>query len=148
MPMPTQAHRIAAVIGTGAVAFLAGFSVSSASSAPAEAPPIVNPHAWEERPAAIQPTIVALTREATAACDPWDVSDIAMEEILVKMQRRGWRPPRQGEAIAALNTDGVSAIDPHAPMPGGSGNFITVLSDEEAERLAAGDQTVLQPPPG
>lgn len=149
MPSSLPAIRIATVIGTGAVAFLAGFSMSSASSAPSEAPPIVNPHAWEQRPAVAPPATVELTRKASPACNPWEVSDIAMEEILSEMQRRGWRPPRQGEAVASLETVGMVVDDPHAPMPGGATeNYITVLSDEDAARLEAGDDSVLpQPPP-
>jgi len=56
------------------------------------------------------------------------------------MQRRGWRQPGQGDAVeslASLGVQSIGAVDPDAPMP--SANIgrpmITVLTDEEAERL-------------
>lgn len=63
-----------------------------------------------------------------------------MEEVLREMQRRGWRQPDQGHAIASLATlgvEGIGPVDPDAPMPkGDAGNsLITVLTDGEAERI-------------
>jgi hypothetical protein len=63
-----------------------------------------------------------------------------MEEILREMQRRGWRRPRQGDAVdplVSLGVQGLGAIDPDAPMPSANSGrpMITVLTDEEAERL-------------
>lgn len=58
----------------------------------------------------------------TPTCNPWDVSEAAMEEILVEMQRRGWRPPRQGDAVASIASfgiEGIDAVDPYASMPRG-----------------------------
>ncbi len=162
MPNASPATRFATVIATGFVAFIAGFSVSSASSSPKPTDPIVDPVAWvrtsEAVPAAsTEPSHTA--QPATFACSPWQVSDVAMEEILVEMQRRGWRAPRQGDAMASLVADGaygVQASDPFAPMPTGAPaisstsatpeGFITVLSNEDAGRLEAGDQSVLPSP--
>lgn len=71
-----------------------------------------------------------------------------MEEILLQMQRRGWRPPSQGEAIASLDVANMSATDPYAPTPGAqSGNYITVLDDSAAERLIDDVEISLQAPP-
>lgn len=65
-----------------------------------------------------------------------------MEEVLREMLRRGWRQPRQGDAIASLEVDGTGAVDPLARMPlPGSGvteygdSQIIVLTDEDATRF-------------
>jgi hypothetical protein len=63
-----------------------------------------------------------------------------MEEILREMQRRGWRQPGQGDAVesmASLGVQGIGAVDPDAPIPSANSGrpMITVLTDEEAERL-------------
>ena len=47
-----------------------------------------------------------------------------MEEVLDEMINRGWRPPNQGNAVAAmaeLGAEGIYAVDPDAPMPRGYG---------------------------
>jgi hypothetical protein len=137
----------AAAIGVASLAFAAGFAASSATAAPPPALPIVNVNAWEEtapassvevmpvRLASVEPAL-----QATAQCNPWDVSDIAMEEILRDMQRQGWRPPTQGQAIASMvsmGVDGIGVDDPDTAMPtdGGGRSMITVLTDEEVEQM-------------
>jgi hypothetical protein len=136
----------AAAISIASLAFAAGFAGSTATVPPPPAPPIVNVNAWEKtvpastievmpvRPASVEPAL-----QATAQCNPWDISDIAMEEILRDMQRQGWRPPSQGEAVASvfsMGVDGISVDDANAAMPtdGAGRSMITVLRDEEAEQ--------------
>lgn len=154
--MPASRTLLAvAAIGVASLAFAGGFAVSSATVAAPPGPPIVNVNAWEEtapasaiqavalRLAAVEPTV-----QSTHQCDPWDVSDLAMEEILREMQRRGWRPPSQGDAIASMDSTGVQAIgvvDPDAPTPteNSGRSKITVLTDEEAEQLRT-EQILLQ----
>jgi len=62
-----------------------------------------------------------------------------MEEVLDEMIRRGWRPPNQGEAVAAMGlaqTVGLSAADPNAPMPYRSSGFLSdLLVSEEGDEL-------------
>jgi len=58
-------RTIVAVIAGGVAPFLAGFSISSRSHPAAGAPPIVNPHAWKARAAAVRPVAAELTRKAT-----------------------------------------------------------------------------------
>lgn len=145
--MPVSRTMIAAVtIGVGSLAFAGGFAASSATVARPSAPPIVNVNAWEEtapastldevpaRPASVEPAL-----QATAQCNPWDVSDIAMEEVLRDMQRQGWRPPTQGQAITSMvsmGVDGIGVDDPDTAMPTDSSrSMITVLTDEEAEQV-------------
>lgn len=145
--MPTSRTSLAAAaIGVASLAFAGGLAASSATAPPPPAPPIVNVNAWEETAPA--PTVEAMPvrlapaepgLQATAQCNPWDVSDIAMEEILRDMQRQGWRPPSQGEAVASvlsMGVDGISVDDANAAMPtdGAGRSMITVLRDEEAEQ--------------
>jgi hypothetical protein len=136
----------AAAIGVASLAFAGGVMVSSDTAAPAHAPPIVNVDAWSETAAepaqanSVQIASATPSSQSTLQCDPWAVSDAAMEEILREMQRRGWRQPRQGDAVdplASLGVQGLGAIDPDAPMPSANSGrpVITVLTDEEAERL-------------
>ena len=87
--------------------------------------------------------------QSTLQCNPWEVSDVAMEEILREMQRRGWRHPRQGEPLdpqASLGAEGIGPVEPDATTPtGGDGrSLITVLPDDEAERLLAKQITIDQ----
>jgi hypothetical protein len=132
--------RIASGLAIAGVAFIAGFSVSSGYASAKPVDPIVNVNAWSET-APAQP-YVRLTSAPADRCNPWDVSDVAMEEVLREMTRRGWRPPRQGNAVEAMEQHGIYGIsvdDPDAPMPrrggGGSGSaYISVLSDAEAAR--------------
>jgi hypothetical protein len=136
----------AAAIGVASLAFAGGVAVSSDTAAPARAPPIVNVDVWSEtasEPAQaifVQMASTTPSPEPTLQCDPWAVSDAAMEEILREMQRRGWRQPGQGDAVesmASLGVQGIGAVDPDAPIPSANSGrpMITVLTDEEAERL-------------
>jgi hypothetical protein len=141
MSLSSPIVRIASGLGIASFAFIAGFSVSSASSTPKAQAPIVDVNAWSEtapHPAAS----VTLTSAPAERCNPWDVSDVAMEEVLREMTRRGWRPPKQGDAVDAmeqLGITGISVDDPDAGMPrGGSGSsYIAVLSSDEAAQLRA-----------
>ena len=146
----------AAAIGVASLAFAGGLAASSATAPPPPAPPIVNVNAWEETAPA--PTVEAMPvrlapaepgPQATAQCNPWDISDIAIEEILRDMQRQGWRPPSQGEAVASvlsMGVDGISVDDANAAIPtdGDGRSLITVLTDDEAERLLAKQITIDQ----
>lgn len=124
----------------GAVtAFLAGLvAASSLQNKPAQGDPIVRPNAWNEKaPEAI--VQVAYEGEFTK-CNPWEVSDVAMEEVLREMMRRGWRPPDQGEALAIQDPSGLmTASNPDAPMPvrydGGSAMIVFGDSETLAEGL-------------
>ena len=132
----------AAAIGVASLAFAGGVAVSSDTAAPARAPPIVNVDVWSEtasEPAQaifVQMASTTPSPEPTLQCDPWAVSDAAMGE----MQRRGWRQRGQGDAVesmASLGVQGIGAVDPDAPIPSANSGrpMITVLTDEEAERL-------------
>lgn len=139
MPAPSRTMLFASVLGAASLAFAGGFAASSATAAPPPAPPIVNVDAWNE-PAPAAPIQVATAAPVSSQCNPWEVSDAAMEEILREMQRRGWRQPNQGEAVASLvslGVEGIGAVDPGAPMTtGGDGtSMITVLTDSEADQL-------------
>lgn len=133
--------RIATGLGVASFAFIAGFSVSSAYSAPKAEPPIVNVNAWSETAPQL-PAAVRLTSAPADRCNPWDISDVAMEEVLREMTRRGWRPPNQGDAVQAMQEFGVTGIsvdDPDARMPrsgGGDSSFIAVLSASDAARAS------------
>jgi hypothetical protein len=162
MAKPTRTMLIASALGLASLAFAGGFAASSASAGPAPDDPIVNVNAWNETPPAMPVQVVSA--DAGEKCSPWDVSDIAMEEVLREMQRRGWRQPRQGDAVAsmvALGVEGIDAVDPNAPMPrrgrgristGGDGlSMIAVLSEEDAERIRTEqisvDQVLVEQPP-
>jgi hypothetical protein len=106
---------VSIAIGFGAATWLASSTASNK--------PIINPTAWEETAPTPQVQTVSLTNTAKptaiAKCSPWEVSDVAMEEVLDEMIARGWRPPNQGEAIAAMGVSNIAATDPNAPMPYG-----------------------------
>jgi hypothetical protein len=109
--------RIASGLAIASVAFIAGFSVSTATSEARNPGPIVNTSAWAQE-APKPATHISMPVKAT--CNPWEVSEVAMEEVLDEMVRRGWRPPNQGNAVASmvsLGTEGIYAVDPNAPMP-------------------------------
>jgi len=137
----------AAAIGVASLAFAGGFAASSATPAPPSGPPIVNVNAWEETAHAspvetVNVRLASLERtlQSSVQCNTWDVSDVAMEEILRDMQRQGWRPPSQREAVASMVSMGVHGIgvaDPDASMPSANNahSTITVLSDDQAEQL-------------
>jgi hypothetical protein len=113
----------AMLAATAIVSLAVGFGgalLLQPSAAPAQ--PIVNADAWQETgPSAFAMEAISTTTPAAVEkCDPWKVSDIAMEEVLDEMIRRGWRPPSQGEAVALLDaaqTVSLTATDPSAPMP-------------------------------
>ena len=85
--MPVSRTLLAAsVIGAASLAFAGGFAASSATAAPPSGPPIVNVNAWEETAPAAPVHAVAVrlatvepALQSTPQCNPWDVSDIAME---------------------------------------------------------------------
>lgn len=146
MATPSKNMLIASALGLACLAFAGGFAASSATASPAPAAPIVNVNAWDEQAPAMP---VQLANNASpGTCNPWDVSEVAMEEVLVEMQRRGWRPPRQGDAVASLvslGVEGIDAVDPHASMPRPGMRYssrsdqgssaIAVLSNDDARRL-------------
>lgn len=85
-------------------------------------PQIVNPNAWEDASHAdMTATQVSYAISPNAVrCDPFDVSEVAMEAMLDEMLRRGWRAPSQGYAVSMSDTAGITdlaAVDPDAPMP-------------------------------
>ncbi len=132
----TQPAMLAA---TAIVSLAIGFGAATllpSRSGPIE--PIIDTGAWQEAaPAALdaQPASLTARPVRVAACSQWDVSDAAMEEVLDEMIRRGWRPPTQGDAIAAMDvaqTVGLSATDPSAPMPYRRTWTSQVASDEDA----------------
>ena len=157
MAKPSRKILVASALGLVSLAFAGGFVASSATASPVARDPIVNANAWNEKAPAMPAQIVSTQR--TETCNPWDVSDVAMEEILVEMQRRGWRPPRQGEAMEALasfGVEGISAADPDAPMPGSwgyssrrdtNGSFVTVANDS-ASAPTANTPTIESVPSG
>lgn len=145
MPV-SKAVLAAAAIGVASLGFAGGVAVSSGTAAPARAPPIINVDAWSETAAepaqgnSVQIASAMPSPRSTLQCDPWAVSDAAMEEILREMQRRGWRQPGQGDAaesMASIGARGIGAVDPDAPLPSANSGrpMITVLTDEEAKRL-------------
>lgn len=100
---------VSLAIGFGAASLLPGDQASSQ--------PLIDPDAWHKTapaPAGIQPVnkVAAMPR-----CSEWAISDAAMEAVLDEMIRRGWNPPTQGQAIAAMDVTGLSVQDPNAPMP-------------------------------
>lgn len=132
----TQPAMLAA---TAIVSLAIGFGAATllpSRSGPIE--PIIDTEAWQEAAPAVldaQPASLTARPVRVAACSQWDVSDAAMEEVLDEMIRRGWRPPTQGDAIAAMDvaqTVGLSATDPSAPMPYRRTWTSQVASDEDA----------------
>lgn len=126
---------IAGAVATGVLVFVAGAATASAFSGDVmRGKPIINPNAWNEQP---REAIVQVAYEGkVATCNPWDVSEAAIEEILLEMQRRGWRPPSQGDAIALADPSGVkmiSAADPDAPMPRSYGVQTSAIIVGDAE---------------
>lgn len=117
----TRITPSAAFFATSLAAGLAGFAAGFATSVafpfakPAGAP-IINPAAWEES-APVQTVSHATPLAAQLRCPAWEISDVAMEEVLDEMLRRGWRPPTQGAAAALMDAAGLAAVDPDAPMP-------------------------------
>lgn len=128
----------AAIAATAIVSIAIGYGAATWLAATrAEDKPIINPTAWEETAAAPQVQAVSFINtakgdvRATAHCSPWEITDIAMEEVLDEMIRRGWRPPNQGQAVAAMGVPGFSVADPYAPMPYGRSWTSSTSSDDE-----------------
>lgn len=135
----------ATLVFTTASAFCAGFLIAAPASQAAHAAtavdPIVDPLAWE---VSAPPPAPTCPRTPAPQCSPWEVSDVAMEAVLDEMQRRGWRPPQQVEEVLAevnLASDWRAGAIPGASAPDGA---ITVVSDEDANRLWS--QTDRAPP--
>lgn len=133
---------IGGIAGGLVVAFVAGAMTASALAGDvARGEPIVRANAWDEKPAQVI-TQIAFEGEF-AKCNPWDVSEVAMEEILIEMQRRGWRPPNQGDAIDLmdpLDVMEISAPEPDAPMPRRyrGESSITVIGEDTEESMPVG----------
>lgn len=139
---------IGGIAGGLVVAFVAGAMTASALAGDvARGEPIVRADAWYEKPAQVI-TQIAFEGEF-ARCNPWDVSEVAMEEILIEMQRRGWRPPSQGEAIDAIdpmNVMAISALEPDAPMPRRyRGESSITVVDEDVEESALVEEAAAEP---
>lgn len=109
----------ATLAATAIVSLAIGFGASSLVSAnAAQDKPIINPTAWQEVAPQPQAHSVSLAaKPAAATCSPWDVSEVAMEEVIDEMIARGWRPPNQGDAVAAMGVSSIAATEPYAPMP-------------------------------
>jgi len=114
----------ATLAATALVSLAIGFGAATllpSQAAPIQ--PIIDAKAWEEEaPAALSaaPASMAARPVRSKTCSTWEISDVAMEAMLDQMTRRGWRPPNQGDAIAAMGLAqdaGLSASDPNAPMP-------------------------------
>lgn len=145
-------HGEAATLAATAIVSIAiGFG--AASLLPADrgsSGPLIDPNAWDKTapaPATIQPVSVAAH---APRCSDWAISDVAMEEVLDEMVRRGWRPPTQGEAIATLEdarTIGLTAVDPNAPMPyRGTWNASGSTADIDAvDENATADPSATEP---
>lgn len=131
----------ATLAATAIVSLAVGFGVATLlPSRAAPIAPIIDANAWQEAaPAPSGVETVSTTTARAKACSPWEISDVAMEEVLDEMIRRGWRPPNQGEAVAAMGlaqTVGLSATDPNAPMPyRGSALLSDLLVREEGDEL-------------
>lgn len=124
----------ATIAATAIVSLAIGFGAATwVASGKTDNKPIINPTAWEETAPEPEVQTVSFTNSAPASslataqpvgaqpigsrCSPWEVTDVAMEEILSEMIARGWRPPYQGDAVAAMGVSGISTDDPNAPMP-------------------------------
>lgn len=131
---------VSIAIGYGAATFIASRNQDDK--------PIINPTAWEETAPQLQAQPVSLTNTAktvpAAKCSPWEITDVAMEEVLDEMIARGWRPPNQGDAIAAMGVASISTDDPNAPMPYRR-NWLA--SDADAATLSETTDTASVPAP-
>jgi hypothetical protein len=158
--MNRYAHP-AALAATAIVSLAIGFGAASllpSRAVPIE--PIIDSNAWEEAaPAALSatPASMAARPVRSETCSAWEISDVAMEEVLGEMIRRGWRPPNQGDAIAAMDlaqTVGLSATDPNAPMPYRRAWYVSdqprdekITAPEEATGEAPADEPALPAEP-
>lgn len=138
----------ATLAATAIVSIAIGFGAATLmASVKQDSGPIINPTAWEETAPAPQAQTFSLTNtakpaalNAAAHCSPWEITDVAMEEVLDEMINRGWRPPNQGEAIAAMGVSAIAATDPTAPMP-----YRTWQSSDPNTEIVSGDTTVPAP---
>ncbi len=140
----------ATLAATAIVSIAIGFGAATLlPTDPGSSQPLIDANAWTKTapaPLSIQPASVA-----APSCSDWAISDVAMEEVLDEMIRRGWRPPTQGEAIASLEdarTIGLTAVDPGAPMPyrgtwNASGSTTAV---EVTAETPASDPATAEPP--
>jgi hypothetical protein len=107
---------VSSVAAFAFVAFVAGFATASAiPTDPTRNDPIINPDAWQEQ----APQPVRWTPTPVEQCNPWDISEVAAEEMLREMVRRGWRPPSQGDVIESLDPlemSELASLDPNAPV--------------------------------
>ncbi|RYZ14479.1 MAG: hypothetical protein EON61_03500 [Alphaproteobacteria bacterium] len=136
----------ATIVATAIVSIAIGFGAATwLNYGKAENRPIINPTAWEEAAPAPQVQTVSLTntaRPSAATCSPWEITDVAMEEVLDEMINRGWRPPNQGQAISAAGIPGIAATDPNAPMPYGRS-----WTPADPNSVAVTDKPVAEPLP-
>ena len=139
----------ATLAATAIVSIAIGFGAATLlPTDPGSSQPLIDANAWTKTapvPLSIQPASVAAPR-----CSDWAISDVAMEEVLDEMIRRGWRPPTQGEAIATLEdarTIGLTAVDPNAPMPyRGTWNASGSTADIDAvDENATADPSATEP---
>lgn len=132
--------EVATLAATAIVSLAIGFGAASLLPAdPVSSKPLIDTTAWDETaptPASLQPVRQAVS---TPRCSEWAISDVAMEEVLDEMIRRGWRPPTQGEAIAAMDVAGLSVQDPNAPMPYRA-TWVAPDSTTEGDIVVGGDQ--------
>lgn len=139
-------NQPAILAATGIVSLAIGFGAATLlmPQRPANEQ-IVNPHAWEQAsPATLATMPVSYAASPkTPRCDPFNVSEVAMEEILDEMLRRGWRAPSQGYAVSMIDagdTMELDAVDPNAPMPP-RGGWPKAPADESVEEPST-DQEV------
>jgi hypothetical protein len=131
----------AILAATGVVSLAIGFGAATLLMPPRPlSQPIVDANAWNEvSPAAMAIDPVRHTSlQNSVRCDPYEVSDVAMEAMLDEMLRRGWRAPNQGDAVAridAAQTTGLQAVDPDAPMIPRGGWPRAVIEEEIIETL-------------
>lgn len=144
----------ATLAATAIVSLAIGFGVAALlPSRAAPVAPIIDANAWQEAAPAPPPLeAVGATIARAEACSPWEVSDVAMEEMLDEMIRRGWRPPNQGDAITAMGlaqTVGLSATDPNAPMPyrnSGRPSDLLVREESDEQQEPTGNVQPSEPP--
>jgi hypothetical protein len=149
---PSPATLAAASLAVGLIGFATGFAVSSAfPMTHAEVKPLIDSNAWNET-APVQSASYSAASAPQPRCNPWQITDVAMEEVLDEMLQRGWRAPTQGTAIALRDNaeqSGLAAIDPDAPMPSRHTWAASTSSDEDAVELPdeeIAEQPVAEPP--
>ncbi|HEX5006960.1 MAG TPA: hypothetical protein VFV70_07590 [Hyphomonadaceae bacterium] len=95
---------------------ITGIAISSWATPPA--PPAVAPEIARvvTEPASSLALPTSHSDTETSNCDPWDVSDVAMEAALNEMIRRGWRPPNQADVLASFDSP-AQAVSPQSTVP-------------------------------